>query len=123
MKTVRVEYPIEPGFIWLLRQDGLWGGWREGSFSCEHESHLEQVFSKLHKEGGEEVMYEMVFIRLNSQEKHERWKPTVVLPEAHHFDFWNLPERQMHLFESEHLPSVLKMVLREILQAEAALGN
>lgn len=34
MPTRLLVYPIEPGFVWLKQNNGVWGGWREAPANC-----------------------------------------------------------------------------------------
>ncbi len=107
MKIINVVYPIEPGFIWLLWQNGLWGGWREGALTING-GRLIPIIS--FRSGCEE--HRVFFYPINHRMNGERWKPAFEdNPGVEHFDFWGLPSDQLHSFEKEHLKRIIDMGL------------
>ena len=95
MRIINIIYPIEPGFVWLLRQDGLWGGWRDGAFLING-GRLIPIISV--RTGCEE--HKVYFYPINQSMNGERWKPVFEeTPAVEHFDFWGLPNDQLHAFE------------------------
>lgn len=111
MKIINVVYPIEPGFIWLLRQNGLWGGWRDGSLLINGGRLVSIIsFRKCREE------YRTFFYQIQPRENGTRWRPVIEVPEAEHFDLWGLPQKNLHPLEAEHLGMIVNCGIQKILE-------
>ncbi len=120
MIITNIVYPVEMGFLWLLRQNGLWGGWRDGPFMVQG-GRLVRIHSVLRHEDERCVEYRMFFCILPHRQNGSRWAPTILGPEAGHFDLWGLPMDYMLPFDREYLPKVLKIGLHLNIGADEPL--
>lgn len=113
MIITNIVYPIESGFLWLLRQDGFWGGWRDGPFMV-HGGVLVPVIN-LKISCGKEMREHHVFLcDVHTMGKGERWRPILEGPEVEHFDLWGIPTEHLSPFERKFLPMFLKIGLPKL---------
>ncbi len=104
MNTTNIVYPVEPGFLWLLHQDGLWGGWRDDEPLVEGAYKKEVAVVRCDKL---EIEYRVSFLLMPEFKNGDRWGPRVKNPHAAHFDLWEPPYEKMHLFEKKYLSRII----------------
>lgn len=96
-----VTHIVEPGFVWLKKENGFWTGWKECP-GLIGESREVGVITF----GGIEYRVQFLYIEPPRDERG-KWKGLIDDPSVEHFDFWGLPREQMAPFEAEYLSRLL----------------